>query len=170
MYESESKSKSKPEPISEPKSEPHITSINTTDVATESHVNTQLDDKTHNISLDYDSLTEATRYISHTAIPSNHNGYQIQTNATLPQINRLELLIKYSLENSRCKNPQAFIKCLREKGYGTAFKNYRIPTSAVTTAIDNYLLSLNISGLRWKSLGIKPDTRFPYEKTKYDKT
>jgi hypothetical protein len=166
----------KPEAKSEAKSESHIIPVNTTDVSTESHVNTQLDgngngngnDITHNISLDYDSLQEATRYISHTALPSNDNGYQIQTTATLPQINRLELLIKYSLENSRCKNPQAFIKCLREKGYGTAFKNYRIPTSTVTTAIDNYLLSLNRYGLRWKTLGIKPDTIFPYEKTKYD--
>ena len=109
-----------------------------------------------------------TRYISHTALPSDHNGYQIQTPATLPQINRLELLIKYSLENSKCKNPQAFIKCLREKGYRTAFRIYRIPTITVTTAIDNYLRSLDRCGLKWKSLGIKPDTLFPYEKTKYD--
>ena len=110
-----------PLPESESKCEPksNIITVNTTDVTTENHNITlpNNNNNTHNILLDYKCLFKEINTISHTVVSSDHDGYQIKTTATLHQINRLELLVDFSFKHSSCKNPQALIKCLRERGY-----------------------------------------------------
>ena len=84
------------------------------------------------------------------------------------QINRLELLVDSTLKLHKDLNPQHLTNRIRQVGYQKALKSLNIKSKPITDTIKEHLKFLNITGLNWKSLGIKPDTVFPNVRTKYD--
>lgn len=116
--------------------------------------------------LDYDSVFNSTSNLSRRKyivnVPQNHN---IQHHEP---INRLEPLVDFTLRYRNDLNPQHLTNRTRQVGYRDAFNSLSIKSKPITDNIDKYLKSLRISGLNWKSLGVKPDTIFPNIVTKYD--
>ena len=84
------------------------------------------------------------------------------------QINRLELLVDSTLKLHQNLDPQHLTNRIRQVGYQKALKSLNVKSKPITDSIKEYLKSLKITGLTWKSLDIKPDTVFPNVMTKYD--